>query len=197
MPADSLPDQIYTTLVDLMVSGSGPEGGHDSLFHVHAHPEAIFTISVNKAHPDATKLSQAACVATSRFDRPVFSFHREHHLVHREDLDKAFMNAPGYQPFVGGPPYSEQKFVADRSWWYDKWTARLRTGVQFESKSDAGPRILEENSVIGFSMGPHWSPRELWPQRYVLKNDSYEHVLRGYQGTVSYWVELVPCTCSR
>ena len=182
-------DQIYTTLRDTMVSGSGPEGGTDSLFQVKATPEFMFLIYVNKAHPDAIKLSQVAGVAMSRFDRPVFTYIREHHLVHREDLDKAFKNSPGYKPFVGGPPHSEQKFVWDRSWWYEKWTELLRIGVQFDYKDDEGSKMREERSVIAFSMGPHWSPRELWPQGYVMKDDSYDHVLRGYQGAVSSEVE--------
>ena len=168
-----------------MVSGSGPEGGPDSLFHVTAKPESMFLIYVNKAHPDAIKLSQAAGVATSRFDRPVFAFIRDHHLVNREDLDKAFRNTPGYKPFVGGPSYMEQRFVADRSWWHEKWTELLRFGVQFDFKNDGSSTALEEKSVIAFSTGPHWSPRELWPQGFVQKADSYDHVLRGYQGAVS------------
>lgn len=179
-----------------MVSGSDPEGGSDSLFHVKATPESMFMIYVNKAHTDARKLSQEAGVATSRFDRPVFTFHREHHLVNREDLDKAFKNFPGYKPLVDGPPFSKQNFVADRSWWYEKWTALLRLGVQFESKGLEGSRILEESSVIAFSMGPHWSPRELWPKGYVVKDYSYDQVLRGYQSAVSHRSCSIPL-CNR
>lgn len=168
-----------------MVSGSGLKGAPDSLFHVTAAPEHMFLIQVNKNHPDAVKLAQAAGVDTNRFDRPVFTFHREHHLVHREDLDRAFKKSPGYEPFVGGPPFSEQQFVWDRSWWYEKWTNLLRHGIQLTPRGEGEVPVKEESSVIALSMGPHWSPRELWPKGYPDKPDSYEHILRGYQGAVS------------
>lgn len=168
-----------------MIHGFGPNGSPDSLFHLSATPEFQFIIKVNKNHPDAPALALAAGVDMSRMDRPVFTFHREHHLVNRPELDKALGKSPGYVPLAGGPSYEEQRFVWDRSWWYEKWTGLLRHGVQFVAGKDGLPVVKEENSVIALSMGPHWSPRELWPADFEEKPDTYDFVVRGFQGAVS------------
>jgi hypothetical protein len=168
-----------------MIHGLGATGSPDSLFHLSATPEFQFMIKVNKAHPDAAALALAAGVDLSRLERPVFTFHREHHLVNRDELDKALGKSPGYVPFVGGPSFAEQRFVWDRSWWYEKWTGLLRHGVQFVQGKDGQPVVREENSVIALSMGPHWSPRELWPENFEEKPNTYDFVVRGFQGAVS------------
>ncbi|KAJ9108626.1 hypothetical protein QFC20_003324 [Naganishia adeliensis] len=179
---DSLADQIYMTIQHSMISGFGPKGAPDSLFHLSATPESQYIIKVNKNHPDAPALALAAGVEMSRLDRPVFTFHREHHLVSRPELDKALGRSPGYVPFVGGPSFAEQRFVWDRSWWYEKWTNLLRHAVQFLPEKDGRKPVKEENSVIALSMGPHWSPRELWPENFKQKPDTYDFVVRGFQG---------------
>lgn len=173
------------TIQHSMISGFGPKGAPDSLFHLSATPESQYIIKVNKNHPDAPALALAAGVEMSRLDRPVFTFHREHHLVSRPELDKALGRSPGYVPFVGGPSFAEQRFVWDRSWWYEKWTNLLRHAVQFLPEKDGRKPVKEENSVIALSMGPHWSPRELWPENFKQKPDTYDFVVRGFQGAVS------------
>lgn len=141
-----------------------------------------FSIFVNKEHVDAEKLAQEAGVSLDQLDTPVFVYYRDHHLVNRHELDEAFDGSPGYEPLASGPPYSEQKFIADRSWWHEKWTGQLRTPIKWNSD---GTPAREEKSMIALSTGPHWSLRELWPKGSEAHQDSNDHILRGYQGAVS------------
>ncbi|KAJ9096757.1 hypothetical protein QFC21_005027 [Naganishia friedmannii] len=175
---DSLADQIYVALRSSMISA------HDSLFRLQALPDSSFSIYVDLKHPDATKLAAAAGVSVTRLERPVFVYYRDHHLVNRPELDEAFKDIPGYEPLAGGPPHSEQKFVADRSLWYEKWTGYLRTPFAWGQIEAGGKRPAEEKSTIALSTGPHWSTRELWPRGAVEEAGSDDLILRGYQGAV-------------
>jgi hypothetical protein len=158
---------------------------HDSLFRLQALQDSSYSIYVNPKHPDAEKLAAAAGVSITRLERPLFVYYRDHHLVNRPELDEAFKDIPGYEPLTGGPPHSEQKFIADRSVWYEKWTGYLRTPFAWGQTEEGGKRPIEEKSVISFSTGPHWSIRELWPKGAVEEPGSNELILRGYQGAVS------------
>ncbi|KAJ9105554.1 hypothetical protein QFC19_003536 [Naganishia cerealis] len=158
---------------------------HESLFRLHASPELSFSIFVDKTHPDAEKLAKAAGVSMERLDRPIFVYYRDHHLVQRAELDAAFKDVPGYEPFVGGPPHSEQKFIADRSWWYENWKGYLQTPFAWAPTEQGVEKPIEEKSTIALSTGPHWSTRELWPKGAVEQKGSEDLIMRGYQGAVS------------
>lgn len=156
----------------------------DGLFKLHGSPERIFNITVNPHHPDAKSLADAAGVSTERFDRPIFNFWREHHLVNREDLDSAFVGFEGYEKWVGGPSQAESGWIWDRSRWYELWNSLLAHAVKFVPRSRDGLVPAEENSVISFSSGPHWTPVELWPKATANKVTN-EQILHGYTVAVS------------
>lgn len=159
---------------------------HNSLFRLQALPDQTYSIYVNLTHPDAENLAAAAGVTVDRLERPVFVYYRDHHLVNRPELDEAFKHVPGYRPLTDGPPHSEQKFIADRSVWYEKWTGYLQKPLVWAAKTESGrKRPIEEKSMISLSTGPHWSIRELWPKGAVERPGNDELILRGYQGAVS------------
>jgi hypothetical protein len=156
----------------------------DGLFKLHGSPERIFNITVNANHPGAQMLAEAAGVTVERFNRPIFNFWREHHLVNREDLDAAFVGFEGYEKWVGGPSQAESGWIWDRSSWHDLWNSLLAHAVEFVPRSRDGLVPAEENSVISFSSGPHWTPVELWPQKSAGKVTS-EQIFHGYTAAVS------------
>ncbi|KAJ9114781.1 hypothetical protein QFC22_005657 [Naganishia vaughanmartiniae] len=174
----SLADQIYTVIWSSMITkGNG-------LFKLHGSPERIFNITVNPNHPDAQMLADAAGVTVDRFDKPIFNFWREHHLVNREDLDEAFVGFEGYEKWVGGPSLAESGWIWDRSVWYESWKSLLAQAVKFVPRSRDGRLPAEESSVISFSTGPHWTPVELWPKQSAGKVKP-EQILQGYTAAVS------------
>ncbi|KAJ9105555.1 hypothetical protein QFC19_003537 [Naganishia cerealis] len=170
---DSLADQIYTATWSSMIAKK------DSLFELHASPERIFNITVNRNHPDAQRLAEAAGVTMERLDRPIFNYWREHHLVNREDLDEAFVGCEGYEKWVGGASQEESMWIWDRSWWYELWNSLLDQAIEFVPRSKDGLVPIEENSVISFSTGPHWTPVELWPQHAAARVTD-EELFHGY-----------------
>ncbi|KAJ9096756.1 hypothetical protein QFC21_005026 [Naganishia friedmannii] len=181
---DSLADQIYTAIWSSMITKG------DSLFKLHASTERIFDITVNANHPMAQMLADAAGVTVERFNRPIFNFWREHHLVNREDLDAAFVGFEGYEKWVGGPSMAESGWIWDRSRWYELWNSLLAHAVELVPRSLDKRVPLEENSVISFSSGPHWTPVELWPKESAGKVTP-EQILHGYTAAVDRVIQNV------
>ncbi|KAJ9121934.1 hypothetical protein QFC24_004516 [Naganishia onofrii] len=186
-------DQLYVVIRESMVSNT------DSLFEIHPSTELIFNITVNRLHPDAPRLAAEAGVSWERLERPLFYYWREHHLLHRDELDEVFSKAVGYRPWVGGMTYKENGWIWDRSWWLELWRGELEKPVDLFPVTGAAagghghehghghghhhaPR--EEKSVISFSSGPHWTTTELWPRDgWVTRN--FDELLRGWAGMVS------------
>jgi hypothetical protein len=156
----------------------------DSLFDIWGSPSLIFNISVNPHHRDAQKLAEEAGVSFDRLNRPVFNYYREHHLVHRPDMDRAFSRFHDYVPWTGGPTYAENGWVFDRSWWYDKIKEQLGIPLWLVPKNGNGPVPLEEKSMVAFSTGPHWAWHELWPKHINGDEKNYEDMMRGFVGAV-------------
>lgn len=176
---DSLADQIYTAIQFSMVTAE------NSLFEIWGSPSLIFNISVNRYHPDAQRLIKEAGVTADRLDRPIFNYYREHHLVHRSDMDKAFSRFHDYVSWTGGPNYAESGWVFDRSWWYDKIKEQLGFPLWMVPKNGKGAVPLEEKSMVAFSTGPHWAWHELWPKHIEGDKKNYEDMMRGFVGAVS------------
>lgn len=162
-----------------------------SLFELHGGPELIFNITVNRYHPLAARLASDAGVQLERFDRPLLNYWREHHLLHRPELDQVFHDGIGYKPWTAGPPYAQNGWIWDRSWWYELWTQELERPNPLVGTKDRW-KPMEERSVISFSSGPHWTTTELWPRDgWVTRN--FDELLLG-------WTKMVSCialTCSR
>lgn len=176
-PIDSLADQIYRAVHYTLVTP------HNSLFMINGSPERIFNISVNPAHPDAPRLAREAGVTLSRFNRPVFNFWREHHLIHRHELDRVFKGLWHYVPWADGPTFAQNGWIHDRSWWNELWTELLDQPVGLMQRED-GSIIKEEASTISFNSAPHWTATELWPE-HTRRLVREEDLLRGWVGAVS------------
>lgn len=153
---------------------------------INGSPERIFNISVNPAHPNALRLAKEAGVSIERFERPVFNYWREHHLIHRDELDHVFKGLWHYVTWVGGPTFAQNGWIHDRSWWYELWTELLAQPIRLVPRED-GTTPKEEASTISFNSAPHWTTTELWPEhtRRIVRD---EDLLRGWVGAVS----LVP-----
>lgn len=164
----------------------------NSLFMINGSPERIFNISVNPGHRDAARLAREAGVSVERFQRPVFNYWREHHLIHRDELDHVFKGLWHYVPWVGGATFAENGWIHDRSWWYEKWTELLVQPIRLEPRVDeTTPK--EEASSISFNSAPHWTATELWPE-HTRRNVRNEDLLRGWVGAVSAEC-LLFCLC--
>lgn len=162
----------------------------DDLFVLHPSIDRIYNITVNRDHPSAERLAKDAGVTMDRLDRPFFNYWREHHLLHREELDEVLAGAEGYKPWTGGPSLAENGWIWDRSWWYERWNWLLAQAVEFVPRSRDGVVPEEENSVISFSTGPHWTTVELWPKEWA-RTDTTDDLYKGYIGAVS----LLECRC--
>lgn len=132
----------------------------------------------------AQRLAQDAGVTLERLERPFFNYWREHHLIHREELDAVLAGSPGYEPWTGGSSLAENGWIWDRSWWFERWNWLLDQVVELGPRSSDGKAPKEENSVISFSTGPHWTTVELWPKEWH-RTDTTEDLLKGFQGAVS------------
>lgn len=176
--ADSLADQIYSVVQSVLIDPK------DDLFVLHPSIERIYNIPINKNHPSAKRLANEAGVTLDRLDRPFFNYWREHHLVHREELDAALVGSPGYEPWTGGSSLAENGWIWDRSWWYERWNWLLDQAVQLGPRARDGKVPEEESSVISFSTGPHWTTVELWPKEWH-RTDTTEDLYKGYRGAVS------------
>lgn len=176
--ADSLADQIYRAVHYSMVST------RDSLFVINGSPDRIWNITVNRDHPLATRLINQAGVTETRLRRPVFNYWREHHLVHRHELDEVMKGLHGYVPWVNGPSLKENGWIFDRSWWFELWSEMLAQPIRFLPREEDGVVPLEEASTISLNSGPHWGEFELFPKRpwHLVSDDD---VLRGWVGAVS------------
>jgi hypothetical protein len=174
---DSLADQIYRAVYYTLVTTQ------NSLFDINRSIDRVFNITVNREHPLAARLAAEAGVTEDRFERPVFNYWREHHLVHRHELDQAFQGVWNYVPWVDAPPFFQNGWIHDRSWWFELWSELLSKPVQMVARLD-GSVPLEEASTISFNSGPHWTSIELFPaqtRRLVRSED----LLRGWIGAVS------------
>jgi hypothetical protein len=174
---DSIADQIYANLRESMAT-SGL-----SLFEIHGSTDLVFNLTVNRNHPDAPQLAYEAGVTVERFNRPVLNYYREHHLLHRPELDAVFHDGIGYKPWTGGTPYRKNGWIWDRSWWFEKWSEELaKPNELIETYRKWKP--MEERSVISFSSGPHWTTTELWPRDgWVTRN--FDELLLGWERMVS------------
>lgn len=154
-----------------------------SLFEIHGSPDLVFNLTVNRYHPDAAQLAYEAGVTVDRFNRPVLNYYREHHLLHRPELDAVFHDGIGYKPWTGGTPYRKNGWIWDRSWWFEKWSEELAKPNALISTYERW-KPMEERSVISFSSGPHWTTTELWPRDgWVTRN--FDELLLGWERMVS------------
>ncbi|KAJ9096804.1 hypothetical protein QFC21_005075 [Naganishia friedmannii] len=172
---DSLADQIYRAVHYSMVST------RDSLFLIHGSPDRIWNVTVNRDHPLAARLIDQAGVTETRLKRPVFNYWREHHLVHRHELDEVMKGLHGYVPWVNGPSLKENGWIFDRSWWFELWSEMLTQPIRFVAREDDGVVPREEASTISLNSGPHWGEFELFPKRpwHLVSDDD---VIRGWVG---------------
>ena len=156
---------------------------HDSLFDINRSIDRVYNITVNRNHPLAPRLAREAGISEERFARPVLNYWREHHLLHRSELDEIFKGVWYYEPWVNGPTYFQNGWIHDRSWWYELWTDLLAKPIQLIERPD-GSLPIEETSTISFNSAPHWTAIELWPSHSfrLVKN---EDLLRGWIGAVS------------
>lgn len=175
---DSLADQIYSVIQSSVIDSK------DDLFVLHPSIERIYNITINKNHPMAQRLAQDAGVTLDRLDRPIFNYWREHHLIHREELDAVLSGSPGYEPWTGGSSLAENGWIWDRSWWFERWNWLLDQVVELGPRASDGEVPKEENSVISFSTGPHWTTVELWPKEWH-RTDTTDDLLKGFKGAVS------------
>ena len=145
--------------------------------------ERIYNITVNRYHPDAEALANAAGVTMDRLDRPVINYWREHHLVNREELDAVFAGSAGYQNWTGADASRENGWIWPRSWWHARWKWLLGHDISLVPRSSDGVTPEEEHSVLSLSTGPHWTDVEIWPPSSSM--DPLEDLRRGYEGVVS------------
>ena len=176
-PVDSLADQIYRAVYYTMATK------RDSLFDINRSIDRVYNITVNRNHPLAPRLAREAGVSEERFERPVFNYWREHHLLHRHELDEVFKGVWHYEPWVNGPAFFQNGWIHDRSWWFELWTDLLAKPIRFIERAD-GSKPIEETSTISFNSAPHWTAIELWPSHSfrLVRN---EDLLRGWIGAVS------------
>jgi hypothetical protein len=137
---DSLADQIYTAIHFSMATAE------DSSFDIWRSPSLIFNISANPHHRDARGFAERAGGSFVKMDKPVLKYYREHHLVHRPDMDRAFSRFYDYvRDLVGRLMRRMDGF---ESWRYDRikeqpafrygWRRRMGKAPSFRGEEHGG-----------------------------------------------------------